>query len=180
LRCDHAPAHTLFAEPDHLVAPEDPHRPPEGLSVGLRQAKLNGRHVDILDALATCECTHSRDRHKKGKCACGCSAFKEASRLAFVLYDFRHTFATRAAESGMPVATLAAILGHADLRSVVKYVHVRQEAQDQAMEQFDARVQNNSGVERSSGFRPVDSAETQGFEVSGGTSREGVSGRKIN
>jgi hypothetical protein len=33
----------------------------------------------------------------------------------------------------MYVATLAAILGHADLRSVMKYVHVRQEAQDRAM-----------------------------------------------
>jgi site-specific recombinase XerD len=51
------------------------------------------------------------------------------------------------------VATLAAILGHADLRSVIKYVHVRQEAMDRAMEQSDARVQNNSGVERSSGGR---------------------------
>jgi len=49
--------------------------------------------------------------------------------MAFVLYDFRHTFATRAAEAGMPVATLASILGHGDLRSVTKYVHVRQEAQ---------------------------------------------------
>ena len=74
--------------------------------------------------------------------------FKEASRIAFVIYDFRHTFATRAAESGMPVATLAAILGHADLRSVMKYVHVRQEAQDRAMSAFEestARSQAESG-----------------------------------
>ena len=33
--------------------------------------------------------------------------------------------ATRAAESGMPPATLAAILGHADLRSVHKLRHGR-------------------------------------------------------
>jgi hypothetical protein len=37
----------------------------------------------------------------------------------------------------MPVATLAKILGHADLRSVMKYVHVRQEAQDRAMAAFE-------------------------------------------
>jgi site-specific recombinase XerD len=61
--------------------------------------------------------------------------------------------ATRSAAGGMAVATLAAILGYADLRSVIKYVHVRQEAMDRAMEQSDARVQNNSGVERSSGGR---------------------------
>jgi site-specific recombinase XerD len=43
--------------------------------------------------------------------------------------------------AGMPVATLAAILGHADLWSVMKYVHVRQEAQDRAMEQFQAQIE---------------------------------------
>ena len=37
----------------------------------------------------------------------------------------------------MPVASLAAILGHADLRSVMRYVHVRQEAQDRAMLDFE-------------------------------------------
>jgi hypothetical protein len=68
----------------------------------------------------------------------------------------------------MAVATLAAILGYADLRSVIKYVHVRQEAMDRAMEQSDARVQNNSGVERSSGFRPVGGAEKGDLEDQAG------------
>jgi|HubBroStandDraft_1064217.scaffolds.fasta_scaffold98713_2 integrase len=46
--------------------------------------------------------------------------------LSFVIYDLRHTFATRAAADGMPLATLAAILGHSrnSLRCVMKYVHV--------------------------------------------------------
>lgn len=112
-----------------------------GKVAGTRLAKLNGRHGDILDTLAICKCGHARRQHPKaGKCACGCADFTEASRLAFVIYDFRHTFATRAAETGMPVATLAAILGHADLRSVMKYVHVRQEAQDRAMADFEAAI----------------------------------------
>jgi hypothetical protein len=55
----------------------------------------------------------------------------------------------------MPVATLASILGHGDLRSVTKYVHVRQEAQDRAMDAFD-EAQNISEEKRSSGFRPVE------------------------
>ena len=153
-----------------------------GKAPGTRLTKVNGPHGRILDGLATCECTHSQDQHKRGKCACGCAEFKEASRLAFVLYDFRHTFATRAAESGMAVATLAKILGHADLRSVMKYVHVRQEAQDRAMEQFEAQISghNISDQKRSSGFRPVDSAEKRDFEGSGGNSQEGLNDRKIN
>jgi integrase len=104
---------------------------------GSRMAKVNGAHGRVLEDLAVCKCTHRRHQHVKGKCLCGCAEFKETSRVAFVIYDFRHTFATRAAESGMPVATLAKILGHADLRSVMKYVHVRQEAQDRAMAAFE-------------------------------------------
>lgn len=125
--------------------------------------------------------THARPA-SKGKCACGCVEFRERSRLAFVIYDFRHAFATRMAEGGMPVATLAAILGHTDLRSVMKYVHVRQEAMDRAMEQFDApeTLQNILDMKRSSGFRPVSGRENGENAGSGGTFREGVKDRKIN
>ena len=145
-------------------------------------AKLNGPHSRILDDLAVCTCSHRQMHHQKGKCPCGCVEFKEASRLAFVMYDFRHTFATRAAEAGMPVATLAAILGHPDLRSVMKYVHVRQEAQDRAMEDFEShRNAQNIPVEKhSSGFRPVDIGENRDFAGSGGMQKEGVSVGKIN
>lgn len=38
--------------------------------------------------------------------------------LYFVLYDWRHTFATRAAQAKVDLATLAAILGHGSLRIV--------------------------------------------------------------
>lgn len=57
--------------------------------------------------------------------------------LEFVLYDFRHTFATRAAAAGMPITTLAAILGHGNLRSVMRYVHTRQQDIDTAMTMLD-------------------------------------------
>jgi integrase len=55
--------------------------------------------------------------------------------LPCVLYNWRHTFATRAAEAGISLAALARILGHSDdLRSVMKYVHPSQREQDRAME----------------------------------------------
>lgn len=107
---------------------------------GTRLTKLNGPHGRILDSLAVCNCGHRRLQHVKEKCLCGCVEFKEASRLAFVIYDLRHTFATRAAERGMHVPTLASILGHRDLRTVMRYVHVGQEAQDRAMAAFEAAI----------------------------------------
>ena len=54
----------------------------------------------------------------------------------FVLYEFRHTFATRFGEAiGDPIA-LAAILGHANLRTVMKYRHTRESHTAKGMEKF--------------------------------------------
>ncbi len=75
--------------------------------------------------------------------------------MGFVIYDFRHTYATRAAESGMPVATLAAILGHADLRSVMKYVHVRQEAQDRAMVAFEQTMAKSAAATEAAASKAI-------------------------
>jgi integrase len=61
----------------------------------------------------------------------------KASGLAFVIYDFRHTFATRFAEAtGGDVVALAAILGHANLRTVMRYVHVSREHRRTQMRRF--------------------------------------------
>lgn len=58
--------------------------------------------------------------------------------IRFRLYDLRHTFATRAAAKGMPLTTLAAILGHSGLRCVLCYVHPGQADMDAAMLKFGA------------------------------------------
>lgn len=58
--------------------------------------------------------------------------------VSFVVYDFRHTFATRAIERGVPVAIVAAILGHSSLRTIHRYVHPTADAQRAAMEQYSA------------------------------------------
>jgi integrase len=58
-------------------------------------------------------------------------------KLNFVLYDFRHTFATRAAQAGIDLATLASILGHSGLRVVMRYVHPTAEHRKAAMVRFE-------------------------------------------
>jgi len=72
----------------------------------------------------------------------GHKAVLQAAGLAFVLYDFRHNFATRFAEvTGGDVVALQAILGHANLRTVMRYVHISQVHQDAAMDKYAAYVQ---------------------------------------
>jgi site-specific recombinase XerD len=58
--------------------------------------------------------------------------------VSFVIYDLRHTFATRMVDSGVSLPTLAAILGHSNLRTISRYVHPSAESQREAMEKYDA------------------------------------------
>ena len=61
--------------------------------------------------------------------------------LLFVPYAFRHTFATRLAQAGVDLPTLAAILGQSGLRVVQRYIHVTEEHQRAAMLRYDATIQ---------------------------------------
>jgi integrase len=56
----------------------------------------------------------------------------------FRLYDLRHTWATRAAMSGIDLVTLAAMLGHSRIQMVLRYAHPTQEHQTKAMERLEA------------------------------------------
>ncbi len=88
----------------------------------------------------------------------------EPEELHFVLYDFRHTFATRAAQAGMDLATLARILGHNSLRMVMKYVHPTQTHQDAEMDRLDA-IRANLGPSL-----PRQEAENSGHDRQPGAS----------
>lgn len=49
---------------------------------------------------------------------------KSGIKPSFRLYDLRHTYGTRAIESGIDPLTLARLMGHADLKTTQRYVHL--------------------------------------------------------
>lgn len=57
----------------------------------------------------------------------------EAIGCSWVLYDWRHNFATECAARGMPLPQLSYILGHRDLKTIMRYVHVDQTHAAEAM-----------------------------------------------
>lgn len=87
-----------------------------GKRAGTRLSKLNGVHDKALKLLRP---LHGAD-------------------FGFVLYDLRHTFATRMAAAGVPITTLAKILGHSSLRIVMRYVHPTEGDVRAAMKMFEA------------------------------------------
>jgi site-specific recombinase XerC len=69
----------------------------------------------------------------------GHAAALKASKVApFRIYDLRHTWATRAAEAGMDLPTLAALLGHSKLNMVMRYAHPQERHQAEAMKRLEA------------------------------------------
>jgi integrase len=64
-------------------------------------------------------------------------AVRDSTVVTFRLYDLRHTWATRAAMSGIDLVTLAAMLGHSRIQMVLRYAHPTQEHQHQAMEKLE-------------------------------------------
>ena len=64
-------------------------------------------------------------------------AVRDAKIPPLRLYDLRHTWATRAAMSGIDLVTLAAMLGHSRIQMVLRYAHPTQAHQAKAMEQLE-------------------------------------------
>ncbi|HKP85557.1 MAG TPA: site-specific integrase, partial [Blastocatellia bacterium] len=65
-------------------------------------------------------------------------AFRASCRLAGIedlhFHDLRHTAATRWAEAGAQISTIAELLGHADLRMTARYTHATDNAKRRAVE----------------------------------------------
>ena len=82
-------------------------------------------------------------------------AVRDSKVAPFRLYDLRHTWATRAAMSGIDLVTLAAMLGHSRIQMVLRCAHPTQDHQTQAMEQLERynTVQQIAEFERQEGER---------------------------
>jgi integrase len=77
-----------------------------------------GRHIVKLDNAQTQACLDAQ--------------------VSFVLYDLRHTFATRQlTEVGTDLGTVADLLGHSGLRVVARYIHPRAKSKSEAMKKYD-------------------------------------------
>lgn len=64
---------------------------------------------------------------------------QDAGLENLVLYDFRHTFATRMLiEAKVDIVSLAAIMGHSNPMILRKYVHPTEAHQREAMEKYDS------------------------------------------
>jgi len=70
-------------------------------------------------------------------------AVEKGVSLKFVLY--KHTFATRMAQAGVDLLTLAAILGHSSIRIVQRYVHPTADHKRAAMERYDESLRAGRG-----------------------------------
>jgi integrase len=105
----------LTAEARSIFAARIAHAPKSGW---LFEGKQGGTHLLSVDTAHT--------------------AVLEATELAFVVYDLRHTFATRFYEATRDVEALRKVLGHSNLRTILKYLHTSQDHVDGAMKTYEA------------------------------------------
>jgi integrase len=80
-------------------------------------------------------------------------AVRDSKVAAFRLYDLRHTWATRAAEAGIDLVTLAAMMGHSRIQMVMRYAHPTQLHQSSAMTKLEAHNAFRAEKERQANSR---------------------------
>lgn len=74
---------------------------------------------------------------------------KTAGIPPFSMHTLRHTYATRAIESGMQPKVLQMLLGHASIKTTMDtYVHITDDSMQKAIKQFEiSRSAEQNGVE---------------------------------
>lgn len=69
-------------------------------------------------------------------------------------HDLRHTYGSWLGESGVPPAQIAALMGHATLRSVERYIHATEARFDQARAALQGLERQESGRALDQGTKP--------------------------
>jgi site-specific recombinase XerD len=138
---------------------------PDALEILRRRVASQGPHIfpGRGNSVHRVNGAHDRLLHRHNNPTAGA---KPEIQLSFVLYDLRHTFATRMAEAGCPLPVLAAILGHANLRSIHRYVHVRPAVQQEAMLKYALSSRSKigpSGVSKQGGSEGFTGQEDSGL-----------------
>ena len=67
---------------------------------------------------------------KKGWAA----ALRDAGIAPIRFHDIRHTFGTRAVDGGAPLSVVKEMMGHADIRTTMRYVHATDEGKRTVVE----------------------------------------------
>jgi len=71
---------------------------------------------------------------------------RKAGIVGFRFHDLRHTFGTRAADSGVALNAVAAVMGHADIHTTMRYAHATDEGRRRAVEAVERQVGNSGSV----------------------------------
>src|SRR5215470_9478518 len=58
----------------------------------------------------------------------------------------RHTFGTRAADAGVPLGAVAAVMGHADIHTTMRYAHATDEGKRRAVEAIEQTTKSRSQI----------------------------------
>ena len=77
------------------------------------------------------------------------------------LHSLRHTFAVHFLEGGAAVTDLQGVLGHADLSTTQRYMHLSPAATEDAIRLLDGREYGVHGVEEFGDILDTGSAEGQ-------------------
>jgi len=75
------------------------------------------------------------------------TALRNGELPHFRMYDLRHTWATRAAESGIDLLTIAALLGHSRIEMVKRYAHPTDGHKFKAIKRLEAYTQSLMNVQ---------------------------------
>lgn len=130
------PEELLLLKPEHIDLERGYLRIVEGKSkAAKRKLKLTPEAKAILASRIDHEWIFPAIRNERKKLSLStCQKWHkrvlQTSAVTCVIYDLRHTFATRQAAAGASLPALASALGHNGIRSLMKYIHMSQEDMD--------------------------------------------------